>query len=500
MNRQAVWLATVAVVLLCAHGETWAQHDIDANWHAPMLAAVAPAGSGAVLGGPPPGIDLDPDPAFGGFWGAGMAAYYLDYPGANIGMGLSVHANGAGWYLMAAHERTDSYLDAAVIRVRPNGLQDGVWLVPTPMTVINDATYDPVGRKFYFVGRAKPPSLPSTDFAVTCVDIDSPPEPGPCAGFGVNGTVLISFNLGGAGNDVATRVVVRRNIGLIVAGTAELTDHREVIAVAALYRATGALVSSFGTGGRYTHFIDNGASNKFVKVHAMALSNDPDAQARIYIAGDYSVNAALTDYDGYVLALNALAGTPDASFDGNGIRPVALNLGDCGQGVCKDSVTAIAVLATGRLALAGWSGDNDEWRLMMGRLRRDGSLDDRFSGGGLTAYDAGDFRPRAIAERPNTRDLVVAGDARAFDPLITFQLVAQFEGDSIRLHTSNYARFRANTPALEYSSVAGLLVDADSTLVVGSRRWSATDWDATLFRTLTNDTIFSDHFGGATSD
>lgn len=500
MKRGAAWLAMVTVVVFCAHGETWAQREVDATWHAPMLAASDSGGGGTLLGGPPPGTDLDPDPDFGGTWGLGMEAYYLDYPNANIGMGLSVHANGAGWYVMAKHQRTGAYLDAAVIRVRPNGLEDGVWLVPTPMTVINDATYDPVGRRFYFVGRATPPGLPQTDFAVTCVDIDSPPEPGPCAGFGVDGTVLIPFNLGGAGNDAATRVVVRPNIGLIVAGTAELTDHREAIAVAALYRATGALVPSFGTGGRYTHFIDNGVWNKFVKVHAMALSNDPDAQARIYIAGDYSVDEALQDYNGYVLALNALSGAPDASFDGNGIRPVALNLGDCALGGCKDSVTAIAVLATGRLALAGWSTDDDHQFLMMGRLHRDGSLDDRFSGGGLTVYPAEDFTPRAIAERPDRRDLVVAGDGRPFGPSINTQLVAQFEGDSINLHASNYARFPAAAPAEEYSSVAGLLVDADSTLVVGSRRWNASDWDATLFRMLTNDTIFTDHFGGATSD
>ncbi|KAB2897680.1 MAG: hypothetical protein F9K31_11400 [Dokdonella sp.] len=498
MFRRAAWLAMVGCGLLCAHGQARAYADIDAQWHAPMQAVTAAGGSGALLGGSPPGSDLDPDPAFGGAWGVGMAAYYLDYPPANIGMGLSVHSFGTGWYVMATHQRTDSYLDVAVIRVRPNGLEDGVWLVPTPMTVINDATYDPVGRRFYFVGRATPPLLSSTDFAVTCVDIDSPPEPGPCAGFGVNGTVLIAFDLGGAGNDVATRVVVRPNIGLIVAGTAELTDHREVIAVAALFRATGALVPGFGTGGRYTHFIDNGASNKFVKVQAMALSNDPDAQARIYIAGDYSVDEALTDYDGYVLALNALSGAPDASFDGNGIRPVALNLGDCAVDGCKDAVTAIAVLATGRLALAGWSSEDGNQRFMMGRLRRDGSLDDRFRGGGLAAMELVNFMPKAIAERPNTRDLVVAGDYAI--PEIVVQVVSQLEADSGYLHASNYAQFPAATPAQGYSSVAGLLVDADSTLVVGSRRWNATDWDATLFRTLTNDTIFTDQFGGATSD
>jgi len=45
---------------------------------------------------------------------------------------------------------------------------------------------------------------------------------------------------------------------------------------------------------------------------------------------------------------------------------------------------------------------------------------------------------------------------------------------------------------------AALLVDADSAMLIGTRRWSGTD--VTLVRTVANDTLFADMFGGPASD
>ena len=354
------------------------------------------------------------------------------------------------------------------------------------------------------------------DFAVTCVDIDSTVDGGSCSGFGNggSGTTYVAFNLGGS-NDVASRVVVRPNIGLLLVGTAELTDHQDVIAVASLYRASGALVNSFGTNGRfYTALLSNPPLHADVNVFDSALSNDADAQTRLYIAGNFSRDDALRDYDGYVIALKAMTGIiDDASFHpGSGAQWVNLNLGNCSVD-CRDAVTAINVQANGKLSVAGWSTDmNLNQQLMLGRLNVNGSFDTGFKGGGLFSTtpgshyylsgSAGFVIPKAIAERPDTRDLVVAMDARLDNGVSTgaFQTIGQWSRNASAEVAGNGFSFESDPSLVPWSTGAALLVDADSAMLVGSRRWSSTDDDVTVLRTLTNDTIFADMFGGPASD
>lgn len=47
-----------------------------------------------------------------------------------------------------------------------------------------------------------------------------------------------------------------------------------------------------------------------------------------------------------------------------------------------------------------------------------------------------------------------------------------------------------------------MLVERDSTMIVGTRRYTSTDndYDLRLTRLLHNDTIFADTFGGAHAD
>ncbi len=509
MCRRIAWLVLTLIGFACSSVAAQWKDAVDAGWHPPQRASIYDPFSspepkellGTLFG------DLDLDPAFGN---GGVQTYYLDYPSEAIGMGLRVYAmgGGAGWYALAKHKRQSGYWDAAVIKVRPNGSQDTVYLIQTPLQEITDAVMDASTGKFYFVGNAHNPALPGLDrdFGVTCVDIQSAPQGGPCAGFGSGGTAFVGFNLGGGGNDYATRVVVRPNIGLILSGVAEWTDHHNLVVTATLYRASGALVPGFGTNGRVVVWMYSEEQHVQFNVFDTALSNGPDAQTRLYIAGNFWVDDP-KDEDGYVIALNAMTGVPDASFDGEGIKYVFLDLGNCSVN-CSDAVTAIRVLANGKLAVAGWTTDtNLNQQLMLGRLNIDGSLDPGFDGAGLAWLDtlsttSGLMIPRAISERPDTRDLVVAMDRRVDgNPATpTSQALGQWSASGRLTRTTRTIDFDAGSGQVGYSVTAGLLVDADAAMLIGSRRWNATDYDVTLVRTLTNDTLFADQFGGPASD
>lgn len=446
------------------------------------------------------GPALDPDPAFGS---GGTALFFLDYPDALIGNGLRVYSlGGAGWYVLARHKAESGYWDAVVIRVRPNGTQDGIWLIPTPLKDIADAVMDEATGKFYFAGSGKSPLLPGSDrdFAVTCVDIQSVPGGGTCAGFGSvgsAGTAFVGFDLGGGGNDYARRVVVRPNIGLILIGVAEFNDIRDAPVMASLYRATGALYAGFGTGGRQVIGWHLPTDQVRIHVNDAALTNDPDAQTRLYFAGDLWVNDPL-DKTGYVIVVNAMTGAPIA------VRYADLSFGNCSTD-CSDAVTAIRVLANGKLAVGGWTTDAALNRqLILGRLNVDGSWDAGFNDGGLfAAYmglesTLGQAVPTALAERPGTGELVVAMDHRldgaAATP--TRQALGWFTANGREMlawHDFGFSAAPGETPR---TTGASLLVDPQSIMLVGTRRWNATDDDVTLTRLLFRDgeSVFADSF------
>lgn len=480
-----------------------------ATWQSPIanwsdLATTSPA---ATLGG---GVtQLVFDPLFGNTDQIGQSTFNLDYSNAAIGEGLRVYPmpGNIGWYVLARHKNASGYWDAVVIKVRPNGLQDTVYLVVTGMRDIKDAVMDPVTGKFYFAGSGRPPAVPGSDreFAVTCVDIQTSPGGSTCQGFGNGGTAYVGFNLGGGNNDYARRMVVRPNIGLLLIGVADLTDQKQAIAVASLYRGSGALYTAFGTGGRFTKVFNTATPHAYLDVADAALSNDADAQTRLYVAGLFSRDDALRNFDGYVLALEAMTGVPDAGFgtDEIGVSIVSPNLGNCSVN-CWDGVSAIHVLHDGKLAFGGWSTDiNLNQQLILGRLNHNGRYDASFHNGGWFSFKtlyatSGFMAPTAIAERAEWGELVVAMDRRedgnATTP--TVQALGWWSANGSALLAGTQSSFPTALGETRWESGVSLLVDGDSVMLAGTRRWNATDYDVTLSRILFRgeDIIFADSF------
>lgn len=496
-----MWLAVALAVL---GGGAWAKGKEAGVAQGAPASAVQPAALEHVLAGG--ATELDPDINFG--YGTGQMAYDLGVAGAPFERGLRVHpvTGGAGWYVLAVHIQADMTEDAVVLQVNPNGEAVDEFRVQTPLSRIADAVMDPVTGKFYFVGTTFNAVLPdpSDDFGVTCVDITIPPDGGPCAGFGVNGTARIAFDLGGVNSDVPSRVVVRPSIGLLVAGVVSDGD-KQSLAIASLYRATGAMYAPFGTNGRFVKALNASSPESGLRVSAMGLSNDPDEQTRLYVAGTYSIDDTGIDCDGYVVALKAMTGVPEVGFDGDGIRSVVPD----GPGICSaprcdfNEVTALAVQANGKLALAGFAyQDGIVAQPWVGRLNHDGSFDTGFYFSGIRWSGSnwpghGGIYPVAIAERPDTRDLVVAHThvvSNAADAPI-HQLLVQWPANGSALRASASFEFPAQSGFTPSSSPSGLLVDAGSAMMVGARAWTngngyLSDIDVTLVRTRANRMFF----------
>ncbi len=445
--------------------------------------------------------------------GGGYQVFFLDDNNNKEGRGLRVVARPrGGWYLLGKHVHGNGTWDAAVVSVNSNGSPQAEFIVPTPMFRLDDATLDPSTGKFYFAGGAKQAGSANSDFAVTCVDI-TVGSGGTCAGFGNSGTAYIAFDRGGNLDDVARRVVVRPNIGVLLGGWAKDATDRYVFAVAALYRSSGALLSRFGNNGKFHTDLDSTLGNVDVNVFDMTLSNDPDSEARLYIAGNYSLNTERKDYDGVVLAVNAWTGQFDTSFNGSGFRTVWLDLGDPSINR-SDAVTAMTIQANGKLALAGWSVNTRLENIMMiARLKTNGQLDQGLcSGSGKCAPFQGQdsglptyYWPTAIAERPTTRDWLIASEYKVGGnsdwASKTTQLMTQFSGSGI-FREFNKIELGSATGQTSWTVPAYMLVTSDAVMAAGTRRYTTVgpDYDATLVRLLVNNSIFADQFGGPNSD
>lgn len=483
--------------------DAFEKEAIDATWHPPLSFAletpIMPL-AGELT-------DLDLDPAFGN---GGSAYHAPDFaiPTETVGLKVFPRPESAGWYVLGKDRTGDNPWWAVVVVVAPNGAAERTIIVPTPMFRLEDATRDSANGRFYFAGGARQPGFSDSDFAVTCVDIDNGPSGGICDGFGVGttGTQYIHFDRGGNRDDVARRVISRPNLGVLVAGWAKDGADRYTFAATSLLRGSGGLVTRFGTDGRFTYDMGSIRDNLDVNVFDIALSNDPDASARLFIAGNYSRDVARKNYDGVLLGLNAWNGVLDTGFGpgGHGFIQVMLDGGD--PAINKDdAVTALAVQANGKLALAGWTKDQDnKYLVMLARLTANGHFDTSpgfCATQPCTPYSNSGYWPTTIAEDPMTRDIYVANEFYLSGGMVRMSVMG-FRATNRRGRGFEVYDSPTQTGETRYTVPAGMLITPDATMIVGTRAWSmsANDYDIRLTRLLHNDTIFADMFGGARSD
>ncbi|HYH63910.1 MAG TPA: hypothetical protein VD866_04360 [Urbifossiella sp.] len=200
--------------------------------------------------------------------------------------------------------------------------------------------------------------------------------------------------------------------------------------------ADGQPDPTFGTNGLVTFpAIGTGASGSF---GATGLARQPDGK---FVVSGYA-NFTGTGNDFVAIRLNA-DGTPDPTFDGDGVRSVAFS---AVNGV--DQAHAVAVQADGKIVLAGLATPGTTATDFAAvRLNADGSLDTTFSADGVITVPvlagfAGDSAS-AVVIQPDGK-IVLAGAA---NPAGSFQidlftavrlnadgtLDTDFDGDGVRI-------------------------------------------------------------------
>jgi hypothetical protein len=243
-------------------------------------------------------------------------------------------------------------------------------------------------------------------------------------------------------------------------------------------------------------------------------SHRPESRhRRLYIAGTVKLTAA--DYDGFVLGLDPLTGFSTTGWLWPQVYFESDNLD-----FKKDAVTALTVLRTGRVVMAGWSETDvaGERVAFIRRVNNDNSVDSSFCTSGSSGKCripvrplvgvVNDELPVALAERYQNRDLVVAMKTRTrsgdYHPA---QAVMQFSSNGNVLHALQTLDFAADPGDAQWSRPFDMGRQYRIRHRPGERgghgrrhAYLPTDYDGTLSQMLANDSIFADRFGGAQGD
>jgi uncharacterized delta-60 repeat protein len=200
-------------------------------------------------------------------------------------------------------------------------------------------------------------------------------------GLDANGSLDTSFGGGvvdsGIGNPSSavdsgalTTQVVNGSVRIVAAGAVKSGNGGKVTVAVTRFLTTGALDTSFGSGGTAAIDIGGGPDD-----HATSVVAQPDGKL---VVGAWNSKGAVNFT---VLRLSA-TGQLDPTF--NSGRPVAVDIAGG-----NDYVRDVAVDGNGRNVAAGVARRNGQDDAAVVRINPDGSLDTTFGTGGKVAFDAG---------------------------------------------------------------------------------------------------------------
>lgn len=450
----------------------------------------------------------------------GMAYYHT--PGTShrndFSLGLHPTADGGYWMLGLHADPPAVPSDIAVVaRLSEDGAYDagfgggGVVALqafgPNGKGIVV-ATRSREGRS-YFAGLVERPEEPGrNDLGVFCVEADGTP----CLAFGEGGSRVVPIDdavLTQASGIAVTddgRVIVPA--GCKVAGIHNPLGNLDVC-VAALDGVTGEPDAAFGNEGVRrvgVDLVEDGWDIPAAGTSLLLTDGDSPYGSRIFICGAIQVTPwsesnpfAMLDDRAFVLALRADTGEPDSTY-GDGGHLVVYDDG-------KNSyLTAMSLRRDGALLFAGEAATDNpsEFVLLLGARAGDGTPAADVCGGEICVGNPGGIAklvPRAVLERPPTRDLVVAAETAPSVSVAPIQSVLEFGANGTVLRSIRHLDYSAAPDQEPTGSVKGMSIDAEGrVVVVGERRW-ATDpnqpidqYDMTLARLVDTDSVFSDGF------
>ncbi|HSE96999.1 MAG TPA: S-layer homology domain-containing protein [Blastocatellia bacterium] len=216
--------------------------------------------------------------------------------------------------------------------------------------------------------------------------------------YNTTGLIDSSFNNGGRivtpfgpGKDEIAAIAIQADGKIVVAGTSDNGSNRDF--AVARYTSAGSPDTSFGLFGKQITQIGPG--------HDEASGMAIQADGKIVVVG-HSTNGS--DLDIAVVRYTA-SGSPDNSFDGDGIVTTPIGLGD-------DQGAAVAIQSDGKIVVAGSSIINSDVDFAIVRYNTNGSPDSSYGSGGKMVVDISGLNDigQAIAIDPIGR-VVVAGTA-----------------------------------------------------------------------------------------
>jgi uncharacterized delta-60 repeat protein len=212
------------------------------------------------------------------------------------------------------------------------------------------------------------------------------------SGFGTSGTLNTSFGSGGAANVAAA--LVQPDGKIVAVGTTSDTNGSSTFAVAR-YTPTGALDSSFGSGGQKV--TPAGTGQKVAASCALLL---PDGRV---IAGGVASDAGK-----YKIALSAYTaqGAPDPSFGSNGLLLSAV--GDGGLA----APGSLLRQSDGKLVVAGTAVEQGNRRFAVVRYLPNGSPDTGFGTAGVVTTQIAEAAYATSGFLTADGKLVAAGSAQ----------------------------------------------------------------------------------------
>ena len=462
--------------------------------------------------------DLLPDTSYDT---TGSRPYAFDDANGKLDAALRIFpASGGGYWLAGWHGGATAARFLVIARLHDDGSFDtsygsgtGKKIIPTTMLSVVDVAKG-VGDSLYFVGTRHTGSNTDIDFQVDCIDNAGMP----CAGFGTSGTQGYWLDLGADAqnkDDIPARVVWFASQLYVVGETdtgSGATENRAAFAIN-INPSSGNRNPSFGNvpahAGVYLFNPDFTPNGRDAAYDVLAYAPAP-FQYRLLIVGETQHSTASgQDTDGFVVSVNGATGQEDGFMN----TQVYADLGT----KKKDKLLRVMQRRNGGFVVAGTAMDDSasplQFQLLMAAYKADGGFDTAF-GMRHSLVISGRNIPYAIAERADTRDLVVGininadlfGDGHAMQGIVQIGR----NGDATKPHALGILDFDANSAAEKGSSGTDLFVDSGNRVVTaGWRCWTTAmvgpltlcnDEDMTAGRFIANDTIFADAFGGSSSD
>ncbi|MEO6690365.1 MAG: hypothetical protein ABIS07_09390 [Dokdonella sp.] len=461
--------------------------------------------------------DLAPDGSFVDASGWRIADFNAGSMTVRMDRALRVFPSNDGGYWLAGYHTGQAHgYDIAIAKIKADGSLDtnyngsGTRTIATTMLTIVDVAKG-ASDTLYFVGTQHTGTHTDTDLQIACVDNSG----ALCSGFGTNGIKEQWLDLGSdesRDGDYPHRIIWLSSklyvVGEANSGNAS-SDNWAAFAIN-LSATSGELNLAFGNdpnhAGVFVYNPDNTPNGRDVAFDVYGYSPTPFAY-RLILAGQIAGTAGSADTDGFVLSVNGVTGQVDGFIS----DVIYSDLGTSKQ----DAALRIARRHNGGFVVAGASRDDstnpEQIDLLLGAWLPNGNPDYGFSNGNNMKHMlvvSGYNYPFAIAERADTRDLVIGLNIKddLFGDGHALEAVVQFDTNANTQHALAFKDSTAETGQPKRTEGVDLLVSGKQVVTAGSRQWilgnpvATSDWDMTIARYAANDTIFADRFGGPTSD